>query len=99
MARVFALLLFTALALPACAQHAYYSASYGRGPYYGWGYDPYCCRGPGYVVVLPPGGPDIDGPDIEGPDIEPPEPMPLPEPIPDMGMPDLGDFDVDLGDF
>lgn len=93
--RAFVLLvLLGCLLLPACGGSSYYRGyggyrgGYGHGPYHGWGYDPYCCRGPGYVVV--------DRPiHIPGPDIDRPEAMPLPEPMPEMGMPDMGDFDID----
>jgi hypothetical protein len=82
--------------LLACGGTTYDSGGYYRhGPYSGWGYDPYCCRGPGYVVV---DRPIIDGPEIDGPEIDRPEAMPLPEPMPEMGMPDFDDMG-DMGDF
>ena len=83
------LVLLGCLILPACGGGgSYYYRGYGHGPYDRWGYDPYWRRGPGYVVV--------DRPiDIGGPDIGRPEAMPLPEPMPEMGMPDFGDFDID----
>jgi hypothetical protein len=59
----------------------YYSGGYGPGPYWGWG------GGGGTVIV--------DRPIII--DSGPPVGLPLPDDIPDMGMPDFGDFD-DIGD-
>ena len=71
----------------------HYSVGYGAGPYWGW-------QRP--VIVVPP---DIDGPDIDGPDIDYPVAVPLPEPPPDIGMPDMGDMggmggmDMDMGGY
>ena len=54
---------------------------YGRGPF--WGYSG------GGVIVVPP---DCVGDECGGGGIDPdyPEAVPLPEPPPDMGMPDYG---------
>jgi hypothetical protein len=69
---------------------------YGRAPFYGYG---------GNVIVVPPDcGIDCGG----GIDPDYPEAVPLPEPPPDMGMPDfgggmdMGGMDMgpmDMGDF
>ena len=66
---------------------------YGRGPF--WGY------GSGVVVVDPCRDGSCGG--IDRPDIDYPEAVPLPEPpmvdFPDMGMPDVGGMDMDVGGF
>ena len=63
----------------------YYRGGYGPGPYWGWGYD--------RTII-------VDRPITEYPDIDEPIAVPMPEPVPDFGMPDYGggmDMDMDMG--
>jgi hypothetical protein len=94
---IFATALGLALLLTACTgvtvgvgAYRYPGYYYGRGPY--WGY------GSGPIVVDPCAGGGCEVPP-ELPDG--PVAVPLPEPPPDMGMPDfdMGGMDMDMGGF